>query len=139
MIKELGAEAIYRRGRQELGLPWTQLMDHCLLVRAPPLLVGCLLSVMQAWQRSSPEHVPPTGCLPRLPQEAAQQLGRTPADVRAALHRLPVHPSLVQLVADAAGGLDGSRAAGSSVTQLILSDANTVSCPAADAWHPSAT
>lgn len=50
--------------------------------------------------------------------EAAAQLGRTPADVTAALEHVPFHPALVALLREtAAGGVDS----------VIVSDANMVS------------
>ena len=63
--------------------------------------------------------------------QAALQLGRTPADVRAALHATPFHPSLVALLravvaaTDANSGSSSGGASG-SVDVAIVSDANTV-------------
>ncbi len=66
-------------------------------------------------------------------QEAASQLGRTQADIVAALHRAPLHPALAGLLRTAAAkraGRDSSSSHSGSVDDLdivILSDANTVS------------
>jgi hypothetical protein len=56
-----------------------------------------------------------------LLQEAARQLGRTQADVEAALHATPLHSALADLLhaCSAAGG-------DQAVDIVVLSDANTV-------------
>ena len=70
-------------------------------------------------------------------EKAASQLGRTPADVQAALHATPFHPELVFLLrrvaaagadSSASGGADGGAAgsAGSAIDVAVISDANTV-------------
>jgi hypothetical protein len=56
-------------------------------------------------------------------QEAARQLGRTRADVEAALRAAPLHPALAELLR-AAAALEAQ--AGEAVDVVILSDANTV-------------
>ena len=71
-------------------------------------------------------------------EKAASQLGRTPADVQAALHATPFHPELVALlrrVAAAGAGSSGSSgadggaagSAGGAIDVAVISDANTVS------------
>lgn len=64
-------------------------------------------------------------------QEAASQLGRTQADVLAALRRAPLHPSLAGLLRAAASGSSG----GLDVDIVILSDANTVGLCSAFGHH----
>ncbi len=79
-------------------------------------------------------------------EQAASKLGRTPADVQAALHATPFHPALVALLRrlTAAGGgggnagMDGSTndgssdsgaaagGGGSAIDVAVISDANTV-------------
>ncbi|KAI7843559.1 hypothetical protein COHA_002801 [Chlorella ohadii] len=73
-------------------------------------------------------------------EQAASQLGRTPADVQAALHATPFHPAMVALLrrlaaagSDSNSGMDGggdsggvAGGGGSAIDVAVISDANTV-------------
>ncbi|PRW32627.1 inorganic pyrophosphatase 3 [Chlorella sorokiniana] len=72
-------------------------------------------------------------------EKAASQLGRTPADVQAALHATPFHPELVALLrrvaatsggggSSSCGGSDsnGNGSGSSAIDVAVISDANTV-------------
>jgi pyridoxal phosphate phosphatase PHOSPHO2 len=77
------------------------------------------------YQAGRERKLPWTQLMDHVLAEAAAQLGRTPADVSAALHRTPLHPALADVLRRAAAAGDSGSSSG-AVDTVIVSDANTV-------------